>query len=172
MKICILLISILSFHCIAFKGNTKEDIEIKKLNLKKINLVFTGFHYYLEQQTLIESKLLSNGYVLDKESNLLIEIILEDISPIYSYPKLHFLNLIGSILTATMLPYHNISNHKLKVRIRDLGEIVYENNRIISLHQYRGILLIPLTPFYWPSFVFNDSLLMEFDKLLRSLNEV
>ena len=172
MKIYILLISILSFHCIAFKGNTKEDIEIKKLNLKKINLVFTGFHYYLEQQTHIESKLLSNGYVLDKESNFLMEIILEEISPIYSYPKIHFLNLIGSILTGTIIPYHNISNHKMTVRIRDLGELAYEHTQIISLHQYRGVLLIPLTPFYWPSSVFNDSLLMEFDKLIRLPNEI
>ena len=152
-------ISILLVNCAAFPGKTRSEVTENSLFILPVKFHFTGFSFFEGERQAIEQKILDSGYKEDKNSHTLLEVILEEQTPDYPYPKLHFANLFLSLFSATIIPYHIVTNHRLVYRFREDGKIVNEIEHRLTLHQYRGILVLLISPFYWPSTVFRENIL-------------
>ncbi|PJZ56850.1 hypothetical protein [Leptospira barantonii] len=134
---------------------------------KKFRLEFTGFTLYNAEMLHIKKNLLEKGISEDEQSEELLEVILEEQEPFYSYNKLHVLNFFASLLTFGVIPYYNKTEHTIVYRLSEKGKRPKETVHHLVLDQWRGFLILPLSPFYWPSSSFEKTLLdsiQEFEK--------
>ncbi|TGK15402.1 hypothetical protein [Leptospira stimsonii] len=134
---------------------------------KPLRLEFTGFTFYTSEMNHIKKNLQEKGYREDERSDILLEIILQEKEAEYEYRGFHFLNLIASFLTLGIVPFHIKSEHILTYRIFESGNTPKESVHELLLDQWSGWVLIPFSPFYWPSTSFEKSLinsLEEFEK--------
>ncbi|MBM9500012.1 hypothetical protein JWG44_07080 [Leptospira sp. 201903071] len=167
-KILILLGIVFLSSCIGIVNPPeiiRDSISIPKG--KPLRLEFTGFTYYAAEMNHIKKNLQEKGYQENEKSEVLLEIILQEKEAEYEYRGLHFLNLITSLLTLGIFPYHIRSEHILMYRVSESGKPSKESVHELLLDQWRGWILIPFSPFYWPSSSFEKSLihsLEEFEK--------
>ncbi|PJZ53644.1 hypothetical protein [Leptospira adleri] len=165
--ITILIVAFLS-SCIGIVNPPeiiRDSISIPKG--KPLRLEFTGFAFYVSEMNHIKKNLQEKGYREDPQSDVLLEIILQEKEAEYEYRGLHFLNLLTSFLTLGVVPFHIRSEHILTYRISESGKPPKESVHELLLDQWRGWILIPFSPFYWPSTSFEKSLinsLEEFEK--------
>ena len=60
------------------------------------------------------------------------------------------LNLIGSLLTATIIPFRNSVNYRVTYRVAYFGATARECVFTVLTNEWVGVLLLPLSPFVWP----------------------
>jgi hypothetical protein len=145
--------------CAAFRDDTKVISTEGAIKPASIRLVFTGFSFYENEKEALRKAILDSGFRESDDSTLLLEIILEEQKPDYPNRKLHFANLLASFFTATIFPYHIITDHRILYRLKEKGVFLGEYENRMRLHQYRGILVMFLSPFYWPSTKFRENTL-------------
>ncbi len=163
MNLSKLLIYVLSMSlfisCVGYPGKVSRTERLSGFNQKSVDVVFTGFSKYHTESKLIAEALEDLGYRFDASASLLLEVILEEEDAKYKYNFLHFVNLVTSIVSLTTIPYHVQTEHKLTFRFRNKGIIQGEIELKTVFHQWRGVLFIPITFFFWPSSEFEQYLL-------------
>ncbi|MDV6234324.1 hypothetical protein CH379_001600 [Leptospira ellisii] len=154
------------FGCAAFVND--PEIREKSGTLPprgKFRIEFTGFKYYKNEMQFLRVELWKKGYEEDPRSDSVLEIVLEESEPEYTYPRLHRLNFFLTLFTLGILPYHINSDHRVVYRFLNKTGIEYETTHGLSLDQWRGILTIPIMPSFWPSSSFEKSLSRSLDLL-------
>ena len=141
--------------CVGYPGKVSRSERSGGVEDKSIDIVFTGFSKYQSESKLIAESLQEMGYRFDAASPLLLEVILEEADPYYNHKILHFVNLISSLVSLTTIPYHVRTEHTLTFRFRNKGIVSGELVLRTVFHQWRGVLLIPVTYFFWPSSEFG-----------------
>lgn len=161
LKINLGLTFILFFLKCAGFYNEPLILENKKPTLETQNLriEFTGFKYYEKEKLILKEEVLKSGYKEDKNSELLLEILLEEKEVFYKYPSLHFVNFIGSLFTLGLIPYYTVTQHKITYRFSENARNTTGSTQILELDQLRGLSILPITYFFWPSKAFDKSIL-------------
>ncbi|XDD50551.1 hypothetical protein AB3N59_01715 [Leptospira sp. WS92.C1] len=168
-KILILVCFLFLYNCIGIAKPPEVLKTFKSISKeKKLRFEFTGFGFYNSEIALIRKKILEKGYSEDDQSNVLLEIILEEQEHKYFHRGLHALNFILSLFTLGIFPYHVRTEHKITYRIFEKMKSPEETSHKLVLDQWRGILLIPFTPFFWPSSAFEKSLINSIDTLEKT----
>ena len=131
---------------------------------KNIRLEFTGFYFYEKELNLLKRDILNSGLREDSNSPVLLEVILEEKEVTYKYSFLHSVNFIASLFTAGIIPYYTITKHQITYRFSE-GKKELNNTKLeLELDQLRGLSLLPITPFFWPSSAFDKSILDSWKK--------
>lgn len=156
------------FNLVNCAGIYNEPVFINKQKTnsisKNIRLEFTGFYFYEKELNLLKTEILNSGLREDSNSPVLLEVILEEKEVTYKYSFLHSINLIASLFTAGIIPYYTITKHKITYRFSE-GKKELNNTRLeLELDQLRGLSLLPITPFFWPSSAFDKSILDSWKK--------
>ena len=161
-KIFLSLIGFL-FNLINCAGIYNEPVFINKQKTnsiqKNIRLEFTGFYFYEKELNLLKSEILNSGFTNNQSSPFLLEVILEEKEYSYKYKSLHFVNLIASLFTAGIIPYYTITKHEITYRVSEGKKEIGSSKLVLELDQLRGLSLLPITPFFWPSSAFDKSIL-------------
>ncbi|TGN00557.1 hypothetical protein [Leptospira yasudae] len=165
----IIFFCIFSFNFCAGFTNPTEIVQNGNATPKdkKVRFEFTGFSLYNSEMLHIKKNLLEKGFQEDETADLLLEIILEEQKPFYSYRTIHVLNFFASLFTLGIVPYYNRTEHRIIYRISEKSKQPKESVHHLTLDQWRGILVLPLSPFFWPSSSFEKNLLNsieEFEK--------
>jgi|JI10StandDraft_1071094.scaffolds.fasta_scaffold159728_2 hypothetical protein len=147
-----------SLTCIGFPGIVNRDGKIFFDKVTKGKIVYSGFTKYEEEQNEISKLILASGFKEDPKADLLLEVTLEELDAKYKRRYLHFFNLIFSIGTITLFPYHNLTEHRLTFKLRNEGIVTSELVLNTKFHQWRGLTLLPISYFYWPTTEFREYL--------------
>ncbi|EPG75233.1 hypothetical protein LEP1GSC058_1962 [Leptospira fainei serovar Hurstbridge str. BUT 6] len=159
MKFILCIALFASNSCVGFRSNPEvEKNPIEGTMVRSAKLEFTGFTHYDSEKELLLNEMIESGIRSDDLSENTIEIILEEKPPIYKSAGLHFNNLIFSVLTLSLIPYHTNANHRISYRIYSNQSLISESEYRLELSQYRGLLMIFLSPFFWPSVAFHGSI--------------
>lgn len=156
------------FNLVNCAGIYNEPVFINKPSnqsiSKNIRLEFTGFYFYEKELNLLKTEILNSGLREDSSSPVLLEVILEEKEVTYKYSFLHFVNSIASLFTAGIIPYYTITKHQITYRFSE-GKKELNNTKLeLELDQLRGLSLLPITPFFWPSSAFDKSILDSWKK--------
>jgi len=169
-QIILIVISLFSsYQCIAFQDRKLIDQEGgHKFGKNAVSIHWLGFHKYLEEQNIIEKQLQTQEIRIDKKSSIVMEIILEEKKVIYPSSSLHGLNFLATVFSGSLMPYYTKTNHNLIIRFRNESGVVYQSVQELTLHQWRGILLIPAMPFFWPSTIFQKNISQALEEGLKA----
>ena len=169
-RIILIVICIFScYQCIAFQDRKLIDQEDgHKFGKNAVSIHWLGFHKYLEEQNLIEKQLQTQEIRIDKKSSIVMEIILEEKKVIYPSSSLHGLNFLATVFSGSLIPYYTKTNHNLIIRFRNESGVFYQSVQELTLHQWRGILLIPAMPFFWPSTIFQKNISQALEEGLKA----
>ena len=139
--------------------NQPVTVEMQNSSLlpQEFRLQFTGFVFYQSELEIIKAELLNKGFAENKSSPILLEVILEEKEVLYRYGTLHFANFLASLISGSIIPYYTLTEHKLRFRISENEKELNLHTKILQLDQLRGISILPLTFFYWPSKAFEKS---------------
>ncbi|GBF50101.1 hypothetical protein LPTSP4_16250 [Leptospira ryugenii] len=157
-KIFLIICSIHTFHCAAFPVHSVQ----KGVNppfpneFLKANLIFTGFHRFEREELKIRNELKKIGFSEDKISDTTIEFRLERNYPIYRYLWLHRMHAVLTVLSGGLLPYYTYADQRLKIQYWKDKELRKESRYDLSLHQWRGTLVLLVTIPYFPDQTFSD----------------
>lgn len=117
---------------------------------------FTAWGYHERYLEGMRDRLQLRGYRLRSEGPDLLEIVLEESG---STPGgLKFLNFIATIVSGTLIPYHNQVNYHLTYRHFRNGELRSTCRYELRNNEFVGALMIPLIPFRWPTSVLSEIL--------------
>ena len=107
------ILILLFFQCAGFY-NKPEKLEntVQKNFSTSVRIEFTGFGFYEKELNLLKAEILRSGFKENKNSPLLLEILLEEKEVTYNYKFLHVLNMVTSIFSASLIPYYTITQHK------------------------------------------------------------
>ncbi|TGN06909.1 hypothetical protein [Leptospira ilyithenensis] len=122
-----------------------------------VRLHFTGFGFYEKERLKLRETILKSGYKEDPDADLLLEVKLEEVGHHYKDINLHRLNFVMTLITASLIPYQIYTNHKITYRYAK-EKVIKESEYLVRLSQYRGILILFLSPFYWPSEAFYQNI--------------
>ncbi|HMV41257.1 MAG TPA: hypothetical protein PK079_05230 [Leptospiraceae bacterium] len=154
---------VLMIHFIGCAGfyNQPQMYEKQNPNLtsKSIRLEFTGFYFYEKEKKLLKKEILESGFMEDSNSSLLLEVILEEREHTYSHRFLHFTNMVASLFTLGIIPFYTITEHSITYRYFEGKKEIAKTKQILRLDQFRGLSMLPLTFFFWPSSAFDRSIL-------------
>ncbi len=147
-------------HCAGIY-NKPTVIENKSIPVisKNIRFEFTGFYFYDKELQLLKKEILHSGFVETPHSPLLLEVILEEKEVSYKYGLLHAVNFVASLFTVGIIPYYTITQHKITYRFSENAKISGSSTQILELDQLRGLSILPVTYFFWPSNAFDKSIL-------------
>ncbi|EQA43502.1 hypothetical protein LEP1GSC050_1724 [Leptospira broomii serovar Hurstbridge str. 5399] len=159
MKFILCAALLASYSCIGFQSDpTVAKSPAAGNMIRNARLEFTGFTHYDSEKELLLNEIVLSGIRSDDLSKNTIEIILEEKPPIYKSPGLHFNNLIFSVLSLSLIPYHTNTHHRISYRIYSEHSLISESEYRLELSQFRGLLVIFLSPFFWPSTAFDKSI--------------
>ena len=166
IKIALLPILILLFFQCAGFYNKPEKLEntVQKNFSTSVRIEFTGFGFYEKELNLLKAEILKSGFKENNNSPLLLEILLEEKEVTYNYKFLHVLNMVTSIFSASLIPYYTITQHKITYRFSENNKSLGSYSLILKLDQLRGLSVLPLTYFFWPSSAFDQSILDSWSK--------
>ncbi|MBP7282518.1 MAG: hypothetical protein KBA66_13135 [Leptospiraceae bacterium] len=154
-----LTILLLFFQCAGFyKKPLVIESKPASLESQTIRLEFTGFKYYEKEKLILKEQILQSGYIEDPNSELLLEILLEEKEVFYKYPILHGLNFIGSLFTLGVIPYYTVTQHIITYRFSENPRNVSGSTQMLELDQLRGLSMLPITYSFWPSIAFDKSI--------------
>lgn len=147
-------------HCAGIY-NKPTPIENKSIPAisKNIRFEFTGFYFYKKELQLLKKEILQSGFAETPNSPLLLEVILEEKEVSYKYEFLHAANFVASLFTVGIIPYYTITQHKITYRFSENAKISGSSTQILELDQLRGLSMLPVTYFFWPSNAFDKSIL-------------
>ncbi|MCB1179760.1 MAG: hypothetical protein KDK36_19440 [Leptospiraceae bacterium] len=155
--------------CIGKFSKWKEvykGCKIDYYNLEnKLRIEFTGFKFYKKEKELLIGEIIKSKIKIDKNSPVVLEIILEEKDPEYTYLSLHVINIFATLFSLGLIPIYTITEHSITYRFVKGDEILGEEIRELKLNQFRGWLILPLSPFYWPSREFEKSILQSWKNL-------
>ncbi len=162
-KFRIIFYSLLFLPILQCAGIYNKPFLVKKQSVepipKNIRLEFTGFYFYNKELQLLESQILQTGFVETPSSPLLLEVILEEKEVNYKYRFLHAANFVASLFTIGVIPYYTITQHKITYRFSENAKLLGSSTQILELDQLRGLSMLPVTYFFWPSTAFDKSIL-------------
>lgn len=168
MKIIIAILTFILFsNCAGFRGKTKTINESEKLSIVPLKIQYTGFRFFEKEKEVLHQKIISSGFQEEPLSKFLLEIILEEKPSFKKNQIFQFSNFLITFFSGSIIPYHITTTHRIKFRIREEGKNISEWEFETNLHQYRGILMIFLSPFYWPSKEFRGILLETWSKIKK-----
>jgi hypothetical protein len=146
------------FRCAGFYN---EPVSFETQNSSSMpfefRLHFTGFAFYQNEIEIIKTELFKKGFAENKSSPILLEVILEEKEVLYRYRVLHFVNFLASLISGSIIPYYTLTEHRLSFRVSEKDKELSFQSKILQLDQLRGISILPLTYFYWPSKAFEKS---------------
>lgn len=153
------------FNCAGFY-NKPQNIEntIQKNISKPVRIEFTGFGFYEKELKLLKREILNSGVQESASSPMLLEILLEEKEVTYKYEFLHTLNMIASLLSGSIIPYYTVTQHTITYRFSENNSSLGSYSELLELDQLRGISLLPITYFFWPSSAFDKSILDSWSK--------
>lgn len=122
-----------------------------------VRLHFTGFGFYEKEKLKLRETILQSGYTEDPNADSLLEVKLEEIEHYYENINLHRLNFVLSLVSVSLIPYRIDTDHKITYRYAK-EKVIKESEYQLHLSQYRGILILFLSPFYWPSRAFYQNI--------------
>ncbi|TGN18944.1 hypothetical protein [Leptospira idonii] len=157
-------------QCAAFVKD--PDLQFQKGKLPgtvPIRIVFTGFARYEKEKQSLKQSILKSGFSEDTKSDLLLEVVLEEINPEYESIGLHRLNILATVFSAGIFPYQINTNHLLSFRYSDSEKNIRESEFKTTLSQWRGFSMIFFSPFYWPSSSFGTLLLQTWSEEVKYL---
>lgn len=125
---------------------------------ESVQFVFTGFYRYEKERESILQKLAQQGFTEANTSDKVVEIILQKKETEYPSDLLHSLNWFLTFFTAGMFPYQIQSENTITFRYTEKNRLLREITYNLRMDQYRGILIIPFTPFFWPNDVFRKQI--------------
>ncbi|MEM7180165.1 MAG: hypothetical protein AAF518_04590 [Spirochaetota bacterium] len=110
---------------------------------------FIGWEYYEKHKQALKRHIARSGLVTQDASPFLLEIRLVEKERYHL--DYRFWNIIAFIYTSGLIPLYDGINHRLEFRlykgVREEAICTYR----LSNDQFSGILLLPLTPFFYPS---------------------
>lgn len=136
--------------CSSFR-NTPQMIRKQPVRetVDSVRLHMVGWNFYGQHGDSMRKSILASGLRQDKESKYLLEVRLIEKERLYL--DYHFFNVLAFIYTAGLIPIYDGINHRLEFRL-------YKEQKRLSIcslqlvnHQLTGIILLPLTPFFYPS---------------------
>jgi len=155
----IIFLFLLLSNCIASSIRKLEFQKGENLNMQnRFAIHWIGFHNYKAEKKIIEYKLQSMGIEENPQAPFVLEIILEEQNALYNHKLLHFLNFWATLFSGSLIPYYTRTDHIVRIHIRSNVQIQFQSDTKLGLDQWRGILLLPFMPFYWPSSEFNSNL--------------
>ncbi|WCL49745.1 hypothetical protein [Leptospira sp. GIMC2001] len=168
LKLIFLISLCFSFmSCIAYSNPELINLKISTPSIQRpFQIDWIGFAKYPKEKELLKQTFVEMGITESKQSIEILEIMLEEREVFYDYPALHFGNFVLSFISGTAIPFHTITEHSVSIRVRGLNGIKFESESVLVLNQWRGILLVPLTPFFWPSLEFKRILELEVKKIM------
>jgi outer membrane receptor for Fe3+-dicitrate len=144
-------------------GIYNKPILIEKKSIpvisKNIRFEFTGFYFYNKELQLLKKEILQTGFVETPNSPLLLEVLLEEKEVDYKHELLHAGNFVVSLFTVGIIPYYTITQHKITYRFSENAKLLGSSTQILELDQLRGLSMLPITYFFWPSTAFDKSIL-------------
>ncbi len=157
-RIAFLIANILFLRCAGFSNPViLVNPSDSSFSPSHVRLQFTGFGFYEKEKLKLRELILKSGYKEDSDADLLLEVKLEEVRHLYKNTNLHRLNFVMTLITASLIPYQIYTDHKITYRYAK-EKVIKESEYQLRLSQYRGILLLFLSPFYWPSRAFYQNI--------------
>ncbi|MCG6143398.1 hypothetical protein [Leptospira bandrabouensis] len=155
----LILISSL-FNCAAFPDKViSKERKTLSMGKEKVRIVFTGFYRYDDEKNAILEVLLKEGFILDPNSNLELEVILQKREPAYRYLWIHRLNFLLTFLSGGFVPSHIRTESTLTFRYSNLGEVEKEFVYDMGMDQWRGIPVVIFMITHWPNKIYKEQLI-------------
>ncbi|MCZ8344144.1 MAG: hypothetical protein O9301_14010 [Leptospira sp.] len=158
-RIVVFLLTLSSISCVAVSHRVLTSDRGSSLFKKEsVHFIFTGFYRYEKEKQSIQQKLIEQGFTELNDSDKVVEIILQKKETEYPSDILHSVNWFLTFFSAGMFPYQIQSENTLTFRYVEKGQLLREITYNLRMDQYRGILIAPFTPFYWPNDVFRKQI--------------
>ncbi|WP_411821563.1 hypothetical protein [Leptospira sp. 'Mane'] len=157
-RFCMILLVFFAFGCAGFSHPAILNTPLAHPMIpSSVRIQFTGFGFYEKEKQMLRESILESGYKEEINADLLLEIKLEEVEHHYEKTNLHRLNFVFSLVSATIIPYQIYTDHKITYRYAK-EKVIKESEYGLRLSQYRGILVLLISPFYWPSSGFYQSI--------------
>jgi hypothetical protein len=159
---CTLLLSPLFLTCIGFTkvervndGRTlgepvspNSGAEINVPRKQSVRLHFVGWSYFPEDRRQVEEALTQQGFIIDPDSDPLLEITLEQ--TYLTHPLQKVGNVVLFIASLTLIPLYERYDYSVRFALREGANRRLIREYGIRTRIYSSLVVAPLTYLWWP----------------------